>query len=135
MSKRLWPDIKGVTACTALLLVLTPAHTVAQGGNPSREVVTRGDINCLHQDDHSFIWLCTADGIVRFDGRTQVEFARQPGLRAFARTYDGRLWVGGSSGLFEFWREAPAGTSPLIQIPGTAWPSMRCSRCRAERSP
>lgn len=119
-------DLGATTAGAALLVLLSSAHIVVaqtprQGPGPARnaiqEVVSRGDVNCLHQDDHGFVWFCTADGLERFDGRSGLEFARQPGLRAFARTYDGRLWVGGSSGLFELWRDAPAGTNPLVRIP------------------
>jgi DNA-binding CsgD family transcriptional regulator len=113
---------------TTLLIVGVTTSTVsaqvpAMGQRPApaalREVVSRSDIACLHEDDYGFIWLCTADGLVRYDGRSQVEIVRQPGLRAFARTYDGRLWTGGPAGLFELWRDAPAGTNPLVRIPGS----------------
>src|SRR5688572_26790699 len=68
-----------------------------------KQLIDRSDVYCVHHDDVGFVWLCTDDGIVRFDGEKAVTFgAGTKGLRALVRGSGDRFWVGGTSGLYEF---------------------------------
>lgn len=74
----------------------------------------RDHLACVIGDPRGFIWFCTADGLVRFDGHTATTFGRDagldpPGVRAVMRATDGRFWIGADAGLYEF---APATDRP-----------------------
>jgi ligand-binding sensor domain-containing protein/two-component sensor histidine kinase len=62
---------------------------------------------CVNRDERGFVWSCTDQGLERFDGRRFVTFGIDAGLTSgplytMTRTSDGRLWVGGPSGVYEF---------------------------------
>jgi signal transduction histidine kinase/ligand-binding sensor domain-containing protein len=64
-------------------------------------------LSCVSSDARGFMWFCTAEGLVRFDGRLAATFGRDegldpPGVRSFLRASDGRYWTGADAGLFEF---------------------------------
>src|SRR5262245_39589813 len=67
----------------------------------------RDQLACVYSDHRGFIWFCTADGLVRYDGYAAPTFGRDdglsnPGVRTFVRDNEGRSWTGGDAGLFEF---------------------------------
>jgi signal transduction histidine kinase/ligand-binding sensor domain-containing protein len=98
----------------ALALVAVP---LAAERLPVRSLTTddglpRDHLVCARSDARGFVWFCTADGLVRFDGQVARTFGRNegldpPGIRSFLKASDGRYWIGGDAGLFEF---HPAGS-------------------------
>ena len=67
----------------------------------------RDQLQCVRSDHRGFIWFCTAEGLVRFDGQVAVTFGRDdglssPGVRAFLNASGNRYFVGADEGLFVF---------------------------------
>ena len=40
----------------------------------------RDQLQCVRSDRRGFVWFCTAEGLVRFDGQVAVTFGRDDGL-------------------------------------------------------
>ncbi len=136
--RALWPYRVG-----QLLALLAGAvrPAAAQGGwlrgfGPA-EGLAPPFIYCLAQDRAGYLWLGTAEGLVRFDGTTFVAYTRREGLaddfvsalRADPTT--GRLWVGHAGGAYSRQgadgRFAPALAPPAEAVlgrrpPGTPAP-------------
>ena len=67
----------------------------------------RDQLQCVRSDRRGFIWFCTAEGLVRFDGQVAVTFGRDdglssPGVRSFLNASGDRYFVGADEGLFAF---------------------------------
>ena len=67
----------------------------------------RDQLQCVRSDRRGFIWFCTAEGLVRFDGHVAVTFGRDdglssPGVRSFLNASGNRYFVGADEGLFAF---------------------------------
>jgi signal transduction histidine kinase/sugar lactone lactonase YvrE len=72
-------------------------YTIADG--LLRDTVTR-----IRQDSRGFIWLCTADGVSRFDGYSFRNFTIRDGLperhvNDLLETRDGVIWIATNGGL------------------------------------
>ena len=81
----------------------------------------RDQLACVGTDARGFIWFCTADGLVRFDGHTAVTFGRDAGLdparvRSFLHASDGRYWVGTDLGVAEFRNSVENGRSQFMAV-------------------
>jgi signal transduction histidine kinase/ligand-binding sensor domain-containing protein len=104
-----------VSICALLCLMDRPAagldpkkavtqYSLTQWGH--RDGLPSTTIYAIAQTDDGFLWLGTADGLVRFDG---VQFVQIPlsvngaaafgTVRALARGADGALWAGTDSGI------------------------------------
>ena len=82
----------------------------------ARDVLQREDLHCIYEDEVGFVWLCSDEGLLRFDGHTTVQFGREAGpLRAALPTTDGRFWAGGASGLYEFVMAPEARRQPYFR--------------------
>jgi ligand-binding sensor domain-containing protein/signal transduction histidine kinase len=67
----------------------------------------RDQLQCVRSDGRGFVWFCTAEGLVRFDGQVAVTFGRDdglspPGVRSFLNASGDRYFVGANEGLFAF---------------------------------
>jgi ligand-binding sensor domain-containing protein len=67
----------------------------------------RDQLQCVRSDRRGFVWFCTAEGLVRFDGQVAVTFGsddglRSPGVRSFLNASGDRYFVGADEGLFAF---------------------------------
>ena len=76
----------------------------------------RDQLQCVRSDRRGFVWFCTAEGLVRFDGQAAVTFGRDhglkaPGVRSFLNTSGDRYFVGVDDGLYAF--DAGVVTSPV----------------------
>src|SRR5262245_47534949 len=90
-----------------LLDVLQVANRAAQ--LPVRTYTTadglpRDFVNCVTPDSRGFLWLCTSEGLSRFDGYRFRTYAVDQGLpspvvNAFVETRSGRLVAGTDAGL------------------------------------
>ena len=87
-------------------------------------------VYALAQDAPGYLWLGTAEGLLRFDGRTFVAFTKKDGLREdfvtalYADPRTGALWAGHYGGGFSVrpapgqqFRPAPAGPPGLATHP------------------
>src|SRR5262249_49531018 len=71
------------------------------------EGLPRDQLSCVHSDARGFLWFCTEEGLVRYDGHATVTFGRADGLSppavpSFLHARDRRYWVGAAAGLSEF---------------------------------
>lgn len=70
-----------------------------------------GFVNTLMRDSRGFIWLCTRDGLSRFDGARFVTYRVGNGsaptsIEGITETRDGSYWITTTSGLYRFRRDA-----------------------------
>lgn len=83
-------------------------------------------VNCIVRDSRGFLWLCTRDGLLRFDGNGFVNFGVREGIpnrhvTAFLETRAGSFWIGTQNGLARFEPDRMRnGGSPFVPkaIPG-----------------
>ena len=71
-------------------------------------------VNHLMRDSRGFLWVCTRDGLSRFDGSRFVTYqvgdsAAAPGIEQIIETRKGIYWIVTTAGLYRF---DPA-TSPI----------------------
>ncbi|MEZ4653047.1 MAG: two-component regulator propeller domain-containing protein [Candidatus Eisenbacteria bacterium] len=95
----------------------------------TRQGLSSDAITSLYQDDDGFLWICTVDGLNRYDGYSMKIYRHDPlDLLSIAGNYvnsvmqdgSGRLWIsfgaGGAdrldleSGVFEHFHQAPDST-------------------------
>ncbi len=62
-------------------------------------------INCLLQDHMGIVWVCTENGLYKFDGSSYTRLGAEQGLQdsyilSIHQDADNELWVGTSSGLY-----------------------------------
>ncbi|GGA16839.1 ligand-binding sensor domain-containing diguanylate cyclase [Dyella nitratireducens] len=90
------------------LLLLTP-HAHGQAISLASFTQLRGlttlEDNCLVQDHRGFVYVCTENGLFRFDGHVFQRIGAEEGLRgsfiaALHEDASGRLWVGTRTGLY-----------------------------------
>jgi len=74
-------------------------YTVADG-------LAGNQINCIIQDSHGFIWLCTEEGLSRFDGYQFPNFGSAQGLSGTVNDLleirSGEYWVASPHGVYYF---------------------------------
>lgn len=92
-----------------------PIHSYTTADGLPRDRVTR-----IVQDSRGFIWLCTAEGLARFDGYHFQNYGTADGLpnrdvRDLKETRGGTYWIATSGGLAIF---NPAAISPQATTPG-----------------
>ncbi len=71
-----------------------------------------GFINSLMRDSRGFLWVCTRDGLSRFDGSRFVTYqigdnGAPPGIEQILETHTGVYWISTTGGLFRFDPAAP----------------------------
>jgi len=69
-------------------------------------------INSLMRDSRGFLWVCTRDGLSRFDGSRFVTYqigdnGAPPGIEQILETRKGVYWISTTGGLFRFDPDAP----------------------------
>jgi len=100
------------TAVVAAVVAAAVAAPLSAERLPVRTFTTadglpRDQLQCVRSDRRGFIWFCTAEGLVRFDGQVAVTFGREdglsrPGVRSFLNASGDRYFVGVDGGLFAF---------------------------------
>src|SRR6516165_755811 len=69
--------------------------------------LARDRVECVVQDSRGFLWVCTVEGLSRFDGYQFTNYRTEQGLpgsyvSAFLKTRRGVYWVGTTAGLSRF---------------------------------
>jgi ligand-binding sensor domain-containing protein/two-component sensor histidine kinase len=116
-------------ACTWALLGMLSAlearrlpvktYTTADG-------LASDSVGCAVQDRRGFLWICTPEGLSRFDGYRFTNYRTEQGLpgnfvTAFLETREGAFWVGTKQGLARFDPAAtPAKRFVRYLLPGDA---------------
>src|SRR5437879_6302625 len=82
------------------------AYTVAQG-------LAHDHVSHIYRDSHDFLWICTDEGLSRFDGRRFVNYTMADGLphihvNDIIETRDGNYWVATDGGVTLFHPADPA---------------------------
>jgi streptogramin lyase len=84
----------------------TPAgvRRIDKQGTPLESVITRQDVRHVLAGSDGTIWISTAEGLSRFDGRQATQLDRASGLpsndvRATAADKSGKIWVATAAGL------------------------------------
>jgi ligand-binding sensor domain-containing protein len=89
--------------------------------------LTHDRVRCLLADSRGFLWLCTADGLSRFDGFRFVNYGREQGLphpqvQDIVEAGPGVYWIATEVGLARL-RAAPARAG--VERPGSDAPQSR----------
>lgn len=115
-----WFVALGLIACARGQAISLASFTQAQGLGSLED-------NCLVQDRQGFVYVCTENGLFRFDGHAFQRIGTEAGLRgnfiaAMHQDGSGRLWVGTLTGLYvgDGQRFAPADdpSHPMSIDPG-----------------
>src|SRR5262245_52063670 len=74
-----------VGVALAIVVAAIATRPVLGERRPVRTLTTaegfpRDQLECVHSDARGFLWFCTAEGLVRFDGEVAVTFGRDQGL-------------------------------------------------------
>src|SRR6267378_5156424 len=72
-----------------------------------------GFINSLLRDTRGFLWVCTRDGLSRFDGSRFITYQvgdtnAPPGIEQILETHKGIYWIVTTSGLYRFDPNVPS---------------------------
>ncbi|MCU1273187.1 MAG: liaS 2 [Bryobacterales bacterium] len=123
---------KAVPARWILVIALSTSALLFAERLPIRAYTTAdglpsNSVGCIVPDSRGFLWLCTWDGLVRFDGYTFANYSLDQGIpdrhvTALLETRKGRYWVGTYNGVARFEPDlARLGKHPFIRysIPGS----------------
>jgi ligand-binding sensor domain-containing protein/signal transduction histidine kinase len=96
-----------VTGVFALAAALPSAERLPVRVFTTADGLPRDQLQCVRSDRRGFVWFCTPEGLVRFDGQVAVTFGREkglssPGVRSFLNASGDRHFVGVDGGLFVF---------------------------------
>src|SRR5258706_1635697 len=82
-------------------------------------------VHSLFCDSRGALWVCTADGLAKFDAGKFQPYRTQQGLattniRAACEAKDGAIWVGGDGAQLSVWNGSEFKPHPLASIPADA---------------
>ncbi len=98
-------------ALPVLILLIAPSLLCARRlpikSYTTAEGLARDHIRCIVQDSHGFLWLCTTEGLSRFDGYEFANYRLEHGLPSnvvndFLEVGDGVYWLATEGGLCRF---------------------------------
>jgi ligand-binding sensor domain-containing protein len=105
---RLWLGILLALLGALPAIALEPGRAMSEYGHRvwlSDSGLPQETVLCLLQTRDGYLWLCTSEGVVRFDGVrfTTFDHSNNPGLsigaaRTMYEDRQGGIWVGGNSG-------------------------------------
>ena len=106
------PPKKAVYSLTLVSLLLLAAICIRAARLPIR-IYTSADglgssfVNSLMRDSRGFLWVCTRDGLSRFDGAHFVTYQvgdknAPPGIESILETRKGIYWITTTGGLYRF---------------------------------
>jgi len=97
-SDPVWCTRVGLAAALAACALPAAAERLAIRTYTTADGLPHDHVLCLVPDSRGFLWLCTAQGLSRFDGRRFVSYGQAHGLREsyvndFLETRRGEYWV------------------------------------------
>jgi ligand-binding sensor domain-containing protein len=115
MKRRSFPRL---ISCGLVYLALVSSASVVRAERLPVKIFTSADglgssfVNYLMNDSRGFLWICTRDGLSRFDGSRFVtyqigEYGAPPGIEQILETRKGVYWISTTGGLFRFDPNAP----------------------------
>jgi PAS domain S-box-containing protein len=110
-------------ACSVFVLSVNslaeqlPVKTYTTSDGLARDSVSR-----IYQDSHGFLWLCTPEGLSRFDGYKFINYGTDQGLphrsvNDILEARDGTYWIATGHGLVRF---NPNGRAAVMMRPTSA---------------
>ena len=134
---RNWPRLPEIAHCpprqrTLIVLLLAcfagrlPAARLPIHIYTTSDGLPASSVTCIVPDTQGFLWMCSADGFLRFDGYTFVTYGERDGLpdrmvTAFLQTRGGEYWIGTLRGVARFFPEAVGSKAPVYtpySLPG-----------------
>src|SRR6476660_4503446 len=111
----------GFVALLCFLAVFVPAAFAEQlpvRSYTSADGLGSSFVNALMRDSRGFLWVCTRDGLSRFDGSRFVTYQvgdknASPGIEQILETRNGIYWIVTTGGLYRFDPNAPVPASKL----------------------
>ena len=93
-----WRRVLGLAAALAASAAPAGAERLAIRAFTTAEGLPHDHVLCIVPDSRGFLWLCTAQGLSRFDGRRFVNYGPAQGLREpyvndFVETRAGAYWL------------------------------------------
>jgi ligand-binding sensor domain-containing protein/two-component sensor histidine kinase len=122
--------IKRPRLVATLLFALLGLSALASAERQPTRVYTTADglpstmVSCTIRDSHGFMWLCTREGLSRFDGYTFTNYGEEEGLpdrvvESFLETKHGEYWVGTGRGVALFYPKPSTPKIPMFAAFGT----------------
>src|SRR5215510_11927233 len=106
------PPKNAVCSLTLLSLLLLTALCIHAARLPIRTYTSADGlgsswVNWLTRDSRGFLWICTRDGLSRFDGAHFVTYQvgdknAPPGIESILETRQGIYWLATTAGLYRF---------------------------------
>lgn len=92
-------------------------------------------VNALMRDSRGFLWVCTRDGLSRFDGSSFVTYQvgdknAPPGIEQILETRKGVYWIVTTGGLYRF---DPNAAAPVSKANRDARPTLNAQFVSSER--
>src|SRR6266852_4818415 len=133
---RRWPLRALLSVCLAV-----NAASVARAERLPIKIFTSADglgssfVNYLMRDSRGFLWVCTRDGLSRFDGSRFVTYqvgdkSAPPGIEQIVETRKGIYWIVTTGGLYRFDPNAPV---PASKANSDARPTLNAQFVSNER--
>ena len=97
----------GWLAMVSLMFSFAHAEILPVKTYTAADGLPRDAVSKVRQDARGFLWFCTSEGLVRFDGYSFKLYGKEDGLpsrsvRDFLQTRNGEYWIGTIAGLVRF---------------------------------
>jgi signal transduction histidine kinase/ligand-binding sensor domain-containing protein/DNA-binding response OmpR family regulator len=115
-----------------IFAIIAPVEVIAQSNKPTfvsvaPESLSNSFVRCFFKDSKGFMWLGTADGLIKYDGTTAHLYSHDPNdlasichnnINAIIEDTDHQVWIGTALGLCKYDSELDQFIN-VDSIPGT----------------
>src|SRR5437667_2166275 len=104
--------LAGLCLLWAPIASLLPAGPLPLRRYSTSNGLVHNHVNALYSDARGFLWICTDEGLARFDGQQFKTYTRQNGIphihvNAIVETRDGEHWIATDGGVARFHPRRP----------------------------